>query len=102
MRLLSTLRHAQPSFYLNKHLEFYASRPARRLTLRQLLFFGRSIDEAKVIKSGEFVRSELPVRLAHRIRDFQSLPFGVMREESMKKVYEIYCEAFEVRVHRCG
>lgn len=33
--------------------------------------FGRNLNEEKLIKSGNYVRTELPIRLAHRIRDFQ-------------------------------
>lgn len=39
-------------FYLNKVLEQYAAKPATRMTLRQLVFFGRTLgrDRDKILK----------------------------------------------------
>ncbi|ESK96029.1 pyruvate dehydrogenase [Moniliophthora roreri MCA 2997] len=82
-------------FYQNKQLDLYASKEAKRLTLRQLVFFGRSMNEERLVKSANYVRTELPVRLAHRIRDLQSLPYAVVTQEGMAKVYELYWSAFE-------
>jgi len=82
-------------FYQNKQLELYASKQANRLTLRQLVFFGRSMNEDRLIKSANYVRTELPVRIAHRIRDLQALPYVVVTEEGVAKVYELYWTAFD-------
>ncbi|PWN33980.1 alpha-ketoacid dehydrogenase kinase [Meira miltonrushii] len=84
-------------FYLNKVLEQYAARPATRMTLRQLVFFGRTLgrDREKILKSGNYVRQELAVRIAHRIRDLQALPFVVMTNKHLEEVYEKYWTAFE-------
>jgi hypothetical protein len=41
------------------------------------------------------VRTELPVRLAHRIRDLQNLPYIVGTHPSLAKVYGLYVDAFE-------
>ncbi|KAJ6613414.1 alpha-ketoacid dehydrogenase kinase N-terminal domain-containing protein [Mycena sp. CBHHK59/15] len=82
-------------FYQNKQLEIYASKKANRLTLRQLVFFGRSMDHDRLIKSANYVRTELPVRIAHRLRDLQALPYIVVTQEGVAKVYELYWSAFE-------
>lgn len=84
-------------FYLNKALEHWASRPATKMTLRQLLFFGRSLgrDPDKILKSANYVREELPIRIAQRIRDMQSLPYVVMTNEHLEKVYQLYWKAFD-------
>ncbi|KAF7324253.1 Protein-serine/threonine kinase [Mycena sanguinolenta] len=99
-------------FYQNKQLELYAAKEANRLTLRQLIFFGRSMDEDRLIKVGpiqstteyatelqvksaNYVRTELPVRIAHRLRDMQKLPFIVVTQEGVAKVYDLYWTAFE-------
>ncbi|GJJ07474.1 hypothetical protein Clacol_001676 [Clathrus columnatus] len=91
----SQLRTSQKSlsgplhFYQNKQLELYASRKVHPLTLRQLVFFGKSMNEERLIKSANYVRTELPVRIAHRIRDMQALPYVVVTREGVAKVYEI-------------
>ncbi|KAG5652459.1 hypothetical protein H0H81_004955 [Sphagnurus paluster] len=82
-------------FYQNRQLELYASKEAKRLTLRQLIFFGRSMDEERLIKSANYVRSELPIRIAHRLRDLQALPYIAVTQEGVAKVYELYWSAFE-------
>ncbi|TFK43504.1 branched-chain alpha-ketoacid dehydrogenase [Crucibulum laeve] len=82
-------------FYQNRQLELYASKEAKPLTLRQLVFFGRSMNEERLIKSANYVRTELPVRIAHRIRDLQALPYVVVTQEGVARVYELYWLAFE-------
>ncbi|KAH0587603.1 hypothetical protein H2248_006374 [Termitomyces sp. 'cryptogamus'] len=85
IRRQSTALH----FYQNRQLELYASKPAQRLTLRQLIFFGRAMNEDRLIKSANYVRTELPVRIAHRIRDLQALPYVVVTQEGVAKTYEV-------------
>ncbi|KAG9218918.1 hypothetical protein CCMSSC00406_0000968 [Pleurotus cornucopiae] len=53
------------------------------------------MDEDRLIKSANYVRTELPVRLAHRIRDLQALPYIVVTQEGVARVYELYWLAFE-------
>ncbi|KAH7929474.1 alpha-ketoacid dehydrogenase kinase [Leucogyrophana mollusca] len=91
VRSQSTALH----FYQNRQLELFASKEAQRLTLRQLVFFGRMMDSDRLIKSANYVRTELPVRIAHRLRDLQALPYVVVTQESVAKVYELYWSAFE-------
>ncbi|KAI0832432.1 alpha-ketoacid dehydrogenase kinase N-terminal domain-containing protein [Trametes gibbosa] len=91
MRRISTATH----FYQNKQLEALASRPATRLTLRQLVYFGKYMNEDRLIKSANYVRTELPVRIAHRLRDMQALPYVVVTQEGVAKVYELYWNAFD-------
>ncbi|KAH9943427.1 alpha-ketoacid dehydrogenase kinase [Epithele typhae] len=82
-------------FYQNKQLEAYAAKPATRLTLRQLVFFGKSMNEDRLIKSANYVRTELPIRIAHRLRDMQALPYAVVTQEGVDTVYELYRSAFD-------
>ncbi|CAG8517949.1 762_t:CDS:2 [Ambispora leptoticha] len=79
----------------NRILDQYASQPVHTITLRQLVFFGRNLSEERLIQSGNYVRTELPIRLAHRIRDFQNLPFIVGTNPHIEMVYGLYWSAFE-------
>ena len=47
------------------------------------------------MQSANYVRHELAVRIAHRIRDLQALPFVVMTNRNLEEVYEKYWTAFE-------
>jgi pyruvate dehydrogenase kinase 2/3/4 len=60
-----------PNFYDSQIIQQYAIKETKRVTLRQLTVFGRSLTKEKLLKSANYVREELPIRLAHRIRDFQ-------------------------------
>jgi hypothetical protein len=78
-------------------LEKYSSKEQKAITLKQLTVFGRSssMNMEKLLRSANYVREELPVRLAHRIREFQQLPFVVGANPQIEQVYQLYWEAFE-------
>lgn len=54
------------------------------------------MNEAKLFRSANYVRTELTIRLAHRIRDFQKLPFIVGTNPHIENVYRLYWDAFEI------
>ncbi|ORX83202.1 alpha-ketoacid dehydrogenase kinase [Basidiobolus meristosporus CBS 931.73] len=85
----------QAHFYNNRVLDKYLVQPTRKLTLRQLVFYGRHLTEDRVINSGNYVRTELPVRIAHRIRDMQNLPFITATNPHLETVYNLYWHAFD-------
>ncbi|QSZ32619.1 hypothetical protein DSL72_002198 [Monilinia vaccinii-corymbosi] len=76
-------------------LDEWVAKDGRPISLRQLMVFGRSLTEARLISSANYVRTELPTRLAHRIRDMQTLPYVVVTNPHMSQVYELYYKAFE-------
>lgn len=76
-------------------LDEWVSKEARPISLRQLMVFGRSLTEARLISSANYVRTELPTRLSHRIRDMQTLPYVVVTNPHISQVYELYYKAFE-------
>ncbi|CAI2167868.1 12928_t:CDS:2 [Funneliformis geosporum] len=82
-------------FYKNRILDQYVSQQVNTITLRQLVVFGRNLTEERLLRSGNYVRTELPIRLAHRIRDFQNLPFIVGTNPHIAMVYDLYWSAFE-------
>lgn len=49
--------------------------PSVRLTPTMMLYSGRSQDGSHLLKSARYLQQELPVRIAHRIKGFRSLPF---------------------------
>jgi pyruvate dehydrogenase kinase 2/3/4 len=70
-------------------------REARPISLRQLTFFGRTLTESRLISSANYVRTELPTRLAHRLRNMQTLPYSALTNPHISHVYELYYTAFE-------
>jgi len=61
----------------------------------RLTFFGRTLTENRLLSSANYVRTELPTRIAHRLRDMQTLPFVVVTNPHMSHVYDLYYKAFE-------
>ncbi|KAJ2723825.1 [Pyruvate dehydrogenase (acetyl-transferring)] kinase 2, mitochondrial [Coemansia sp. Benny D115] len=88
-------RSLQQKFYENRILDRYTAQEPKKITLRQLVLFGRQLTEDKLVASANYVRSELPVRLAHRISDFQFLPYIAGTNPHLKAVYDLYWRAFD-------
>lgn len=59
------------------------------------MVFGRSLTESRLLSSANYVRTELPTRIAHRIRDMQRLPYVVVSNPHISDVYDLYYSAFE-------
>ena len=79
----------------NALLETYSSTPSSPVTLRQLLVFSKQMNTEKLLKSANYVRTEIPIRLAHRIRDFQNLPFIVGANSNISQIYHLYWSSFD-------
>ncbi|OBR12031.1 Pyruvate dehydrogenase [Colletotrichum higginsianum IMI 349063] len=77
------------AFYEQRYLE-------TGVGLGRLMVFGRSLTESRLLSSANYVRTELPTRIAHRIRDMQQLPYVVVTNPHIKEVYELYNNAFEM------
>lgn len=52
-----------------------------------------------IFQSANYVRTELPVRIAHRIRDMQSLPYSVVTEENVGKIYAVSDASWRGHTH---
>ncbi|KAK6347102.1 hypothetical protein TWF696_007181 [Orbilia brochopaga] len=90
-----TRRHIHP-WQPSSALEEHVAREARPISLRQLTFYGRNLTLERLLDSANYVRTELPTRLAHRIRDMQRLPYVVVTNPNISKVYETYYNSFEL------
>ncbi|KAG2217569.1 hypothetical protein INT45_004922 [Circinella minor] len=86
---------AAHAFYDDKIIT-YANRPIRPVTLSQLVRFGQPpLTKASLRECAQYARTELPVRLARRVRAFQTLPFIVGTNPYIKEIYKLYYESFE-------
>lgn len=91
----STILNPQ-HYYQNEVLMNYARQLAHPVSLRQLAGYGKTLTKQKIISSANFVRMELPIRLALRIQDLQCLPFGVVNNYHLQKIYESYYTTFNL------
>ena len=76
-------------------LDKWVQKEARPISLKQLAFFARTLTEDKLLSSANYLRLELPTRLAHRLRDMQTLPFVVLTNSHLSHVFDLYHRAFE-------
>uniref|UniRef100_A0A9J8A3Z9 Protein-serine/threonine kinase n=3 Tax=Cyprinus carpio TaxID=7962 RepID=A0A9J8A3Z9_CYPCA len=63
------------SFYNQSAIDASAEKPSVRLTPATMLYAGKSPDGHHILSSAKYLHKELPVRIAHRIKGFRSLPF---------------------------
>ncbi|KAI8989422.1 branched-chain alpha-ketoacid dehydrogenase [Pilobolus umbonatus] len=80
---------------MNKTLDTFLAKDPTPLTLRQLLFYERHCNKERLLKSANYVRLELPIRLAHRIREFQKLPYILGTNPHIQQVYDLYWQSFD-------
>ncbi|QIX02440.1 hypothetical protein AMS68_007957 [Peltaster fructicola] len=86
---------APPPWRPSSALDEWVDREARPVSLRQLTVFGRTLSEARLLSSANYVRLELPTRIAHRLRNMQTLPYSALTNQHIKHVYEVYYAAFD-------
>ena len=73
----------------------YESIPPRPLNLAQLLSFGRPVTAQSVLSSGSYALSELPRRLATRVKSLEALPFIVGTNPYVAKTLKAYKDSFK-------
>ncbi|XP_040399446.1 3-methyl-2-oxobutanoate dehydrogenase [lipoamide] kinase, mitochondrial [Cygnus olor] len=83
------------SFYHQPAIDTAAEKPSVRLTPTTMLYSGRSQDGSHILKSARYLQQELPVRIAHRIKGFRSLPFIIGCNPTILHVHELYIRAFQ-------
>ncbi|XP_049760471.1 branched-chain alpha-ketoacid dehydrogenase kinase isoform X3 [Loxodonta africana] len=83
------------SFYNQSAIDVAAEKPSVRLTPTMMLYSGRSQDGSHLLKSARYLQQELPVRIAHRIKGFRSLPFIIGCNPTILQVHELYIRAFQ-------
>lgn len=63
------------SFYNQLAIDMAVEKPSVHLTPTMMFYTGRSEDSSHLLKSARYLQQELPVRIAHRVKGFRSLPF---------------------------
>jgi 26S proteasome regulatory subunit T1 len=80
---------------INELLTHHAAHPSHSLNLSTLLSFGRPPTPDSVLQSVSYVLSEIPRRLATRVRSFEALPFIVGTNPYVAKTLHAYRESFK-------
>ncbi|EEB96362.1 hypothetical protein MPER_04518 [Moniliophthora perniciosa FA553] len=80
-------------------INHFASFQQSSVSLRHLLLFGQSPNEGTLCKASQFLAEELPIRLAHLIKELNDLPYDLNRMPSIVTVMDSYAESFEELVN---
>uniref|UniRef100_A0A4D5R9P1 Protein-serine/threonine kinase n=1 Tax=Scolopendra viridis TaxID=118503 RepID=A0A4D5R9P1_SCOVI len=84
------------SYYNQSAIDIAAAKPSVRLTPATILYSGKSPDGNHILRSAQYLHKELPVRIAHRIAGFRSLPFIVGCNPIILSVHEMYIHSFHI------
>lgn len=81
-------------FYADPEIDKATDKPLIRLNPMTMLYMGVSDDNSHLLQSANYLRNELPIRLAHMIKKLRSLPFIVACNPSMLDIHERCIKAF--------
>jgi pyruvate dehydrogenase kinase 2/3/4 len=81
-RLMDTIKH-------------YSNFPATGVSLRQMVQFGEKPSVGTLFRASQFLAEELPIRLAHRVQELNTLPDGLNEMPSVRRVADWYAQSFE-------
>jgi len=82
-----------------KQIDHWASFPQTGVSLRQMVMFGQNPSQGTLLKASQFLAEELPVRLAHRVKELDELPNKLNEMPSIIKVKNWYAQSFEELVN---
>ncbi|KAK1227201.1 [Pyruvate dehydrogenase (acetyl-transferring)] kinase isozyme 2 [Marasmius sp. AFHP31] len=76
-------------------IHHFASFPQTGVSLQQMVLFGQNPNQGTLLKASQFLHEELPVRLAHRVKELDELPHQLSKMPSIIKVKNWYAQSFE-------
>jgi len=76
-------------------IHHFASFPQTGVSLQQMVLFGQNPSQGTLLKASQFLLEELPIRLAHRVRELDELPHNLSEMPSINKVKNWYAQSFE-------
>jgi [3-methyl-2-oxobutanoate dehydrogenase (acetyl-transferring)] kinase len=96
MTELSELRQRSThlNWFYDPAIDKAAHQPLIKLNPMTMMYSGVSNDDSHLINSSSYLRKELPIRLAHLIKEFRNLPFIVACSPQILEIHERYIKAF--------
>jgi len=88
---------AVSSYYNQESIDVASAKPSVRLTFSTLMYSSISSNkQSDALRSAQYLQKELPIRVAHRIANFRSLPFIIGCNPTILSVHELYIRAFHI------
>ncbi|ORX61316.1 hypothetical protein DM01DRAFT_1361244 [Hesseltinella vesiculosa] len=85
----------QLSPQLYDKIKHFARFPQTGVSLRQMVMFGQKPSQGTLFKASQFLHEELPIRLAHRVKELEELPSNLSDMPSIIKVKNWYAQSFQ-------
>jgi len=76
-------------------IRHFASFQQTGVSLQQMVLFGQNPSQGTLLRASQFLLEELPVRLAHRVKELDELPHNLSAMPSINKVKDWYAQSFE-------
>ncbi|KAG8895939.1 hypothetical protein FRB99_000256 [Tulasnella sp. 403] len=76
-------------------IHHFASFPPTGVSLQQMVLFGQNPTPGTLLKGSQFLAEELPIRLAHRVKELDQLPHNLSEMPSINVVKNWYAQSFE-------
>ncbi|EIE82940.1 [Pyruvate dehydrogenase [lipoamide]] kinase [Rhizopus delemar RA 99-880] len=80
---------------LYEKIKHFASFPQTGVSLRQMVMIGQKPSPIAFFKASQFLHEELPIRIAHRVKELDELPPSLGEMPSIVKVKNWYAQSFE-------
>ncbi|KAJ1954850.1 [Pyruvate dehydrogenase (acetyl-transferring)] kinase isozyme 2 [Linderina pennispora] len=79
---------------LATRIAHFARFPQTGVSLRQMVEFGQNPSQGTLLRAAQFLHDELPIRLAHRVVELDSLPDDLNQMPSVLRVKRMYIDSF--------
>ncbi|KAD5507951.1 hypothetical protein E3N88_15654 [Mikania micrantha] len=79
---------------LLEEVQRWGSMKQTGVSLRYMLEFGSRFTDRNLILAAQFLHKELPIRIARRAIELQSLPYGLSQKPAILKVRDWYLDSF--------
>ncbi|WOL00265.1 pyruvate dehydrogenase (acetyl-transferring) kinase, mitochondrial [Canna indica] len=79
---------------LAEEVQRWGSMKQNGVSLRYMMEFGARPTERNLLLSAQFLHRELPIRIARRAVELESLPFGLSEKPAVLKVRDWYVDSF--------
>lgn len=81
-------------FYADPEIDKLSDKTLIRLNPMSMMYMGVSDDNSHLIKTANYLRHELPIRLAHMIKEIRHLPFIIAVNPSILEIHERCIQTF--------
>ncbi|VVU95786.1 Mitochondrial branched-chain alpha-ketoacid dehydrogenase kinase [seawater metagenome] len=73
----------------------YSLKETTPLSLKTIYNYGKNINKKRIIKQSQYLYEEVPIRIAKRIVNLQTLPYNLCKMKGLQSIHDDYITTFE-------